>query len=94
MAQQRITLQLDAHRVPLNVERDKEPLYREAGIRLNERYQYYRKRYPQASAEYLWVLVALETGVLLQSDARKNSIKPIEKIIQQLNQQIQQQLCQ
>lgn len=89
---QHITLVLDAHRVPLDIERDSEPIYREAGAMLNRRYQFYQRRMPQASAEQLWVYVALESAVNLQSDARQKNLEPILKKIEDLNLAIEEKL--
>lgn len=91
---QHISLVLDAHHVPLDVDRDREPLYRDAAKLLNHRYQFYQRRMPQASAEQLWVYVALEMGVNLQSDARDKNLEPIQKKIAELNNEIEQILNQ
>ena len=40
---QHITLQLDAHHISLNVQADKEHLYRKAAEMINERYKHYQK---------------------------------------------------
>ena len=40
---QHITLQLDAHHISLNVQADKEHLYRKAAEVINERYRHYQK---------------------------------------------------
>ena len=50
---QHITLQLDAHHISLNVQADKEHLYRKAAEKINERYRYYQKLAPNRSAEQL-----------------------------------------
>lgn len=89
---QHITLTLDAHRVALDIDRDREAIYREAGAMLNHRYQFYQRRMPQASAEQLWVYVALEAGVNLQSDAREKNLEPVLKKIEQLNLEIEDKL--
>ena len=85
---QHITLQLDAHRISLNVVADKEVLYRNAAEQINERYRYYRKMLPTHSAEQIWVYVALEMAVNLQADAHAHRLQPIEEKIQELNQLI------
>ena len=87
---QHITLQLDAHRVPLEVDRDKESIYRDAALTLNRRFMTYQRLMPQASAEQLWMYVALESAVNLHSDARDKALQPIDKHIQQLNAQIEE----
>ena len=85
---QHINLHLDAHTVGLDVQRDQEPNYRKAAELLNKRYQYYLKLRPNASAEQLWMYTALEVAVALQSDARAKSLEPVEKALQNLNEEI------
>jgi hypothetical protein len=85
---QHINLQLDAHSVGLDVPREQEPNYRYAADLLNNRYQYYLKLRPNASAEQLWMYTALEMAVSLQSDAREKSLEPVEKKLQELNKKI------
>lgn len=85
MATQRINLQLDAHQITLMVERDKEEFYRQAAKLLNKQYQMYSRIRPTASAEQLWVYVALEAAVNLCSDAREKSLEPVAKQINELN---------
>lgn len=85
---QRISLHLDAHTVVLNVERDKEAVYRNAATKLNTLYRHYQKTFPSYSAEQLWVYVALHLGVNLVSDAREKSIEPVENQLKALNQQL------
>lgn len=91
---QHITLRLDAHSVGLDVPREEEPNFRAAATLLNQRYQYYLRLLPKASAEQLWMYTALEVAVSLQSDAREKSLKPIEAELKQLNQLIEQTLTQ
>lgn len=85
---QHINLRLDAHTVSLRVPRKVESLYRAAGKMLNDRYAYYRMSQPKVSAEQLWMYVALEAAVNLQSDARAKDIEPIEKEVKELNERI------
>ena len=89
---QHITLQLDAHHISLNVQADKEHLYRKAAEKINERYRYYQKLAPNRSAEQLWVYVALDMAVNLQADAHANRLQPIDEKIQELNQIIIQHI--
>ena len=89
---QHISLQLDAHKIALNVDAAKEGIYREAAKYLNRRYEYYLHRMPQASSELLWVYVALEAGCSLHSDARDKALEPIEKQLQSLNRLIEEQI--
>ena len=89
---QHITLHLDAHSVGLDVPRDQEPNFRKAAQLLNQRYQYYLKLRPNASAEQLWMYTALEVAVSLQSDAREKSLVPVEKELKELNEIIKEKL--
>ena len=89
---QHINLHLDAHTVGLDVPRDQEPNFRKAAQLLNQRYQYYLKLRPNASAEQLWMYTALEVAVALQSDAREKSLIPVEKELQELNKLILEKL--
>ena len=90
---QHITLHLDAHVVGLDVVREQEPIYRKAAQLLNQRYQYYLKLRPNASAEQLWMYTALEVAVSLHSDAREKSLIPVEKELKELNELILEKLA-
>ena len=89
---QHITLQLDAHHISLNVQADKEHLYRKAAEMINERYRFYQKMAPNRSAEQLWVYVALDMAVNLSADAHANRLQPIDEKIQELNKLIIQHI--
>ena len=89
---QHINLQIAAHNVSLDILREAEPLYREAAVTLNERYKYYQRHLLKASAEQLWLYVALELAVNLHADARGKSLKPIHEKMKVLNQLIENAL--
>lgn len=72
----------------LTVPREQEPAYREAAELLNERFQFYLHRLPNASAEQLWMYTALEVAVSLRSDAREKSLEPVEKAMRALNEEV------
>jgi hypothetical protein len=82
---QHINLQLDAHQISLNVQADKEHLYRKAAEVINARYKYYQHVAPNKSAEQIWVYVALDMAVNLQADAHAHRLQPIDEKIQELN---------
>ena len=65
---QNISLQLDAHRVALSVDREKEPVYRDAAKTVNEVYHKYAKKFVDKPVEQLWVYTALELAVNLHAD--------------------------
>lgn len=85
---QHITLQLDAHHIPLNIPAETEEMYRLACNTLNERYRFYQRKMPSQSAEQVWVYVALEMAVNLQANAHEHSLQPVDRKIQELNQEI------
>ena len=85
---QHINLQLDAHHVSLMVPRETEPVYREAAVWLNTRYKKFLQLRPTASAEQLWMYTALEAAVQLNADIREKSLVPVEKELNELNQEI------
>lgn len=89
---QNITLQLDAHRIGLAVERDQEPVYRDAAKRVNEAYQRYAKMYPNLPVEKLWVYTALQMAVNFQSDVRDKSLQPVLEKMQELSKLIEKTL--
>ncbi len=90
---QRITLQLGAHTITLQVPRSQEADYRSAAAMLNRRYQFYASHVHSASAELLWVYVALEAATNLQSDVREKSLAPVEKKLNEMNELLRQALA-
>ncbi len=90
---QHITLRLAAHTVSLDIPREQEQAYREAGDFLNHRYLLYSQRMPQASETQLWLYVALEAALNWKSDARDKSLEPIEKKLTALNSLLQKALA-
>ena len=82
---QHINLHLDAHTVGLDVPREQEADFRKAAELLNNRYKYYLRLRPNASAEQLWMYTALEVAVALESDAREKSLEPVEEEVKKLN---------
>lgn len=89
---QYITLHIGAHRVGLNVPREEEQYYREATKLLNERSQYYLQHYPEASAEMVWMYVALEMATGWQRDTLGKRMQPVEKKLKEMNERIEQVL--
>ena len=85
---QHINLHLDAHTVGLDVPREQEADFRKAAELLNNRYKYYLKLRPNASAEQLWMYTALEVAVALESDAREKSLEPVEEEVKKLNDEV------
>ena len=87
---QHINLRIGAHTVSLNISAEDEPLYRNAAAKVVETYDKYEKHFPKASVELLWVYVAIELAVNLQSDMRDKQLTPLMDVVRQLNKQIEQ----
>ncbi len=89
---QHINLHIGAHRIGLNVPREEEQFYREATKTLNERSQFYLQHYPEASAEQVWMYVALEMATGWQRDTLGKRMQPVEKKLKEMNERIEQTL--
>ena len=89
---QHITLRIAAHTLALDIPREQEQSYREAGDFLNQRYMLYAQRMPKASEAQLWLYVALEAALNWKSDARAKSLEPVERRIETMNTLLQKAL--
>ena len=89
---QNITLVLDAHRVSLAVEREQEPMYRDAAKWVNDIYHKYATNYPNLPVEKLWVYTALELAVNFQSDVRDKNLQPVLEKMQELSRLIKREM--
>ncbi|MCQ2334533.1 MAG: cell division protein ZapA [Paludibacteraceae bacterium] len=89
---QHINLQIGTHRISLNIPPAHEPFYRDAAVRLNERFKLYQSASPNKTMEELWIYVALDMAVNLQSDVRDKNIEPILQKVRELNDLITQTL--
>ena len=87
-----ITLQLDAHRIEFSIAPQSEIFYRNAGNDLNQRYKYFQTKYPNQSAENIWVFVALEQALRFQMEKQSNALEPIDQQLKELNQLIEEQI--
>ena len=86
--EQHITLKIGVHTLSMSIPREQEPFYRKAAVVLNERYGFYLRRMHKASAEQLWLYVALEMAVNMQTQNHDL----IEENIQILNRMIEEVL--
>lgn len=82
---QNITLKLDVYTVPLRIDPTKEPIYRQAGKRVQEKFDQYKRAYPEWTAEQIWVYVALAMALNFEADVRDKNIQPILDRIRDLN---------
>ena len=91
---QHINLRIGAHTVSLNVNAEDEPLYRNAAQKIIDTYAKYEKHFPKTSVEQLWVYVAIELAVNLQSDMRDKQLQPLMDVVRQMNEEIEKTLAQ
>jgi len=91
---QHITIRLDIHDIPMNIDAEHEETYRRAAVWLNERYKDYLAKYKNASPEKLWAYVALAAAVGLHADVRDKSLEPVRDKLNELNDRIQDVLRQ
>lgn len=83
---QNITLNIDVHKVSLEVPRDDEEVYRKAAVLINRKFRDYRQVVrKETSAERAWVYVALHMAVELMSDERDKNLEPVMRKIEELN---------
>lgn len=89
---QHITLAIGPNRIALNIDPEKEPIYRDAASLLNEKYAQYAAAYSSLSIEQIWIYVALSMAVNLQSDVRDKNLAPVVDKIRELNKLIEETL--
>ena len=92
---QNITLNIDVHKVTLEVPREDEEVYRKAAVLINRKFREYRQIVrKETSAERTWVYVALHVAVELLSDVRDKDLEPVLKKMEHLNSIITEHLKQ
>ncbi len=82
---QAISLIIDCYRIPLMIEREQEPIYRKAAQMLNDAYAKYVRLFPRKAPQEIWVYVALEIAVNLQSDVREKDFRPVMDKVRELS---------
>ncbi len=87
-ATQHIVLRIDFHSIELDVPREQEAAYRNAGEQIDKLYKGYQQKYPQLSPEKAWLYVALDVAVNLQLDIQTKALKPVQDLIEALNKQV------
>ena len=55
----RVNLKVGTERIVLRVQRDKKPLYRTAGRKVNKMFNDYKAKMPSSSNEHIYALTAL-----------------------------------
>lgn len=81
---QKINLLVDNERYPLIVERDKEPLYREAADSINYKLNRYREMYPGLEPHRHWAMVALELAYEYQDQRYRDDTRPYREKLDEI----------
>lgn len=74
---QRIRLKIGTLDIPLNVNREEEPYYREAERLIKERYAFYTTNYPNQSSEMYYTMTMLDIAVMAQRTRHSVDLGPI-----------------
>lgn len=81
-----INIQVGNFKLPLTVDRDDEPIYREAARMINERLEAYQTKYRVANLtqEYMLSFSALDIATRLVRQQRTTDVGPVEEMIKSL----------
>lgn len=74
---QRIKLKIGVLEIPLNVNREEEPYYREAERLIKERYAYYTSNYPNQKSEMYYTMTMLDIAVMAQKTRHAVDLTPL-----------------
>ena len=84
----KIHVNVGGFRLPLDIARDEEEIYRNAEKMVNAQLVRYQQRYNQRSAEEIFMLTAYQLAVALQRQARHTSADPVERKLRQLSEEV------
>ena len=84
----KIHVNVGGFRLPLDISRDEEAIYRDAEKTVNALLARYQQRHDQRSAEEIFMLTAYPLAVALQRQARHTSADPVERKLRQLSEEV------
>ena len=84
----KIHVNVGGFRLPLDISRDEEAIYRDAEKTVNALLARYQQRHDQRSAEEIFMLTAYQLAVALQRQARHTSADPVERKLRQLSEEV------
>ena len=87
-----IHIQIDGFRMPLNVLRSEEEIYRNAEKTLNDLKNRFQKNYSQRSYEEILKLVAFQLAVTNEKERHSQDLAPLAEKISELDREISQVL--
>lgn len=82
----KIHVNVGGFRLPLDISRDEEAIYRDAEKTVNALLARYQQRHDQRSAEEIFMLTAYQLAVALQRQARHTD--PVERKLRQLSEEV------
>ena len=83
-----IHILLNGLRLPLEVRRDEEEIYREAEKIFNNYLEQYRQKYSQRSMEEILTIVTFQVAVILAKQNAWQSATPLAEKIEELNNEL------
>ena len=87
-----INILINGVRMPLNIPREDEELYRDAEKLLNNYLNKFQERYNQKSMEEILTLVAYQLAVIIIKQNKNQDVAPLATKIQELNKELQELL--
>ncbi|VBB48039.1 conserved hypothetical protein [uncultured Paludibacter sp.] len=85
-----INILINGVRMPLNIPREDEELYRDAEKLLNNYLNKFQERYNQKSMEEILTLVAYQLAVIIIKQNKNQDVAPLATKIQELNKELQE----
>ena len=83
-----INILLNGVRMPLNIRREDEEIYRNAEKIVNKYLEQYRKQFSQRSMEEILTLAAYQLAVIVAKQATNQDQAPLAEKIEELNKEL------
>lgn len=83
-----INILINGVRMPLNIPRKEEELYREAEKLFNNYLSKYQERYNQRSMEEILTIVGFQLAVIITKQNKNQDVSPLAVRIQEINKEI------
>lgn len=85
-----INILLNGVRMPLNIRREDEEIYRNAEKLVNKYLEQYRKKFSQRSMEEILTIVAYQIAVIASRQEINENIDPLAEKIKELNNELKE----
>ena len=90
--QLKIHVVIDGFRIPMNIDRNEEEVYRKAEKQINRYIDDYQKQYPRLSTEEIRSLVAFRLAVVVYKIEYNQNIEPVIDKIRSLDEELDELL--